>query len=174
MTLSASPSASTNLRIIKVQVGEVLQDFEEEPLRTMLIQAAGKNLSLVSASFNQSISEQLRAIRQSIVDFDSVRTGMNLVQTNVDQIDANVESVVEKAVGSSEELKQVRERMHILEQHFKAISDPVTTVNKIADQTNLLALSATVEAARAGEAGKGFAVVANEVKELSITTKAAN
>ena len=164
----------TDLKSIKVQAGEVLSEFDDTALRGELIRSAGEKLSHVAASSKEAITKQLQVIRQSIEDFNSVRDGMNLVQTNVQQIDSNVKTVVDTAIGSSQELEQVSQRMSVLEEHFNAISKLVTTVNDIADQTNLLALNATIEAAHAGDAGRGFAIVANEVKELSQTTKTAN
>ena len=174
MITCVSRMVETNLKNAKRQASRVLPGFDEDALRNMLIRAAGEELSFVASSSNRSITEQLNVIRLSISDFESVREGMSLVQASVRQIDHNVGTVEEKAAASSQELQEVSERMHVLEEQFKAISELVTTVNKIADQTNLLALNATIEAARAGESGKGFAVVANEVKELSKTTKTAN
>ncbi|MCG8649299.1 MAG: methyl-accepting chemotaxis protein [Pirellulales bacterium] len=174
MTICETPNASTELKNIKTRATQILRDFDDDALGNILIHAAGEKLSQVAASSNESITEQLRTIRRSIADFDLVREGMDLVQSNVQKIDVNVGTVVEKALDSSRELQHVSERMHVLEEHFKAISELVTSVNDIADQTNLLALNATIEAARAGEAGRGFAVVASEVKELSETTKTTN
>ncbi len=120
------------------------------------------------------MGDQIRAIRQSTTDFGLILSRMDLVQTNIQQIDTHVETAVQEASGSSDELARVSERMKVLEEHFTAIEGLVKTVNEIADQTHLLSLNATIEAARAGEAGRGFAVVANEVKELVTTTKTAN
>lgn len=174
MAVSDAPSPATELKQIKEKAAGVLVDFEEDALRNTLFQAAGDKLSMVAESSALTVNDQIKAIRQSVSDFDAILDRMQLVQTNVQQIDTNVATVVKEAVGSSEELERVNERMHVLEEHFTAIDGLVKTVNDIADQTHLLSLNATIEAARAGEAGRGFAVVANEVKELSNTTKTAN
>lgn len=151
-----------------------LADFDEDVLRNTLIRAAGDKLSQSAASSTLTMNNQIRIIRQSMTEFDSIIDRMGIVQSNVDQIDTNVGRVVEEALGSSEELERVSEKMQVLEQHFTSIEGLVASVNNIADQTHLLSLNATIEAARAGEAGRGFAVVANEVKELATTTKQAN
>ncbi len=173
-TPAATPSDATALKQAKEKADGTLVDFDEEALRNTLIHAAGDKLSQVAKSSAHTMGDQIQAIRQSMTDFDSILTRMDLVQSNIQQIDTNVETVVQEASGSSDELARVSERMKVLEEHFTAIEGLVKTVNEIADQTHLLSLNATIEAARAGEAGRGFAVVANEVKELATTTKTAN
>ncbi len=172
--ISTLQTPGDELKCVKSRAKEIVKDFNEDALRHELIRAAGDKLSLVAESSNDSITRQLDVVLRSISDFESVREGMDVVQSNVEHISGNVESVVNKANESSNELKQVRERMVVLEEQFREISQLVTKVNEIAEQTNLLALNATIEAARAGEAGRGFAVVANEVKELSNITKVTN
>ncbi len=172
--LATPPSDTRVLQQAEEKSRGTLIDFEEEALRNVLIRAAGEKLSQVAQSSSETMDGQTQAIRQSMTDFDSILSRMDVVQTNIQQIDTNVEKVVHEASGSSEELARVSDRMKVLEQHFTAIEGLVKTVNEIADQTHLLSLNATIEAARAGEAGRGFAVVANEVKELATTTKSAN
>ena len=168
-----SPSLTTAPKPTKEQSPQIV-DFEEDALRNTLIRAAGKKLSQAADSTADTVNAQIQAIRQSVTDFDTILDRMNLVHTNVSQIDANVNTVVEEAKSSSAELEQACERMQVLEEHFTAIDGMVNSVENIADQTHLLALNAAIEAARAGEAGRGFAVVAAEVKELAVITKGAN
>ncbi len=167
-------SPATELKQIKEKSDGTLIDFNEGDLRNTLIQAAGNQLSMVTATSAHSIEQQIKAIRSSSTEFEDILERVTTVRDNVCQIDTSMCKVVEEAQGSSQELQQVTGRMQVLEEHFASINGLVKMVNDIADQTNLLALNATIEAARAGEAGKGFAVVANEVKELSGTTKKAN
>ncbi|NOY40829.1 MAG: PAS domain-containing protein [Planctomycetes bacterium] len=174
MTTTEAPTQATELRQMKEQADGTLVDFEDGPLRNALIQAAGVGLASVAKSSGQEILHQHQTIRQSNSDFEHILERMELVQTNVQQIEANVDRIAENTQERSTELEYVNGKTADLETDFTAINGLLKTVNDIADQTNLLALNATIEAARAGEAGKGFAVVANEVKELSRTTKDAN
>lgn len=174
MTTTEAPTRATELRQMKKQTEGALVDFEDDPLRNALIQAAGVELASVAKSSGQEIVQQHQTIRQSSADFENILERMELVQTNVQQIEANVDRIAENTQERSTELEYVNGKTADLETDFTAINGLLKTVNDIADQTNLLALNATIEAARAGEAGKGFAVVANEVKELSRTTKDAN
>ncbi|HLN60432.1 MAG TPA: HAMP domain-containing methyl-accepting chemotaxis protein [Symbiobacteriaceae bacterium] len=79
--------------------------------------------------------------------------------------------VVDRAVGSMEQLRQRVERTaeaaQQLEQESRQIRHAVELITELADQTNLLALNAAIEAARAGESGRGFAVVADEIRNLA-------
>lgn len=151
-----------------------LVDFDEEFLRSELIQAAGHQLTQVADSSSQSIEHQLGIIRHSSASFEDIRQRMHQVQCGICDVGTCVDSVVETAGRNSEELEEISRKMQALERRFDSISGLVRTINEIADRTNLLSLNATIEAARAGSAGRGFAVVAGEVKELCATTKAAN
>ncbi|WP_336862428.1 globin-coupled sensor protein [Peribacillus frigoritolerans] len=68
-------------------------------------------------------------------------------------------------------MKNVDEKIVLLNQSFLSITEFVKLVQGIADQTNLLSLNSAIEAARAGEHGNGFAVVSNEVRKLAEQTK---
>ena len=173
MTATTLVPAATTLADFKAQAAE-LAGFDEDVLRNSLIRAAGDKLSLVSESSSQTIRSQITTIRDSVAEFNSILERMHLVQSNVQQIDANVNTVVRAAQGSAEELALVSQRMRELEENISAIDGLVRAVNEIADQTHLLSLNASIEAARAGDAGRGFGVVAGEVKELASTTKTAN
>lgn len=70
----------------------------------------------------------------------------------------------------STEVRDMTERLNVLQKAVEQIAEMTQTIEDISNQTNLLALNATIEAARAGEAGRGFAVVASEVKALSQQT----
>jgi len=64
-------------------------------------------------------------------------------------------------------VKQSVQRMALIADTSRRITDIIGTIDGIAFQTNILALNAAVEAARAGEQGRGFAVVAAEVRTLA-------
>ena len=54
-------------------------------------------------------------------DFDSILNRMQNVQSMVEQIDSNVDSVMVETQGSSDQLARVSERMTDLEKHFSEI-----------------------------------------------------
>jgi len=149
-------------------------DFEPLALQNELIEGAGKELNNIAKSSEESIGKQLRAIKQSISDFNFILGKIDDVSKNANEVHRSMDAVVSETRGCADQLSEVINQMSILEDQFVSIDDLLKTINSIADQTNLLALNATIEAARAGESGKGFAVVATEVKELSKTTKRAN
>lgn len=68
-------------------------------------------------------------------------------------------------------MKNVDEKIVLLNQSFLSITEFVKLEQGMADQTNLLSLNSAIEAARAGEHGNGFAVVSNEVRKLAEQTK---
>ncbi len=87
MPVWESPARVSDPKQTKAKADSVLVDFEEEALRNMLIHAAGDQLSQVAESSVHTMGEQIRAIRQSMADFDSILNRMDLVQENILQID---------------------------------------------------------------------------------------
>ncbi len=154
--------------------GGGLVDFDEDGLRNVLTDLAGRELSLVAHSSTELIGVQNAAIRTSSTELAAIVDRMGSVEANVEEVERVVGQVVDEAQERAAEMARINEEMASLESRFVDINDLVDVVDEIANQTNLLALNASIEAARAGEAGAGFAVVANEVKTLSATTKAAN
>jgi len=174
VTSLSAPSTRAEIRAIREQASPTLVEFDEDAVRNLLIQAAGRELSLVAASAGHSLQDQTVAISQSTADFDEIISRMASVLDCVRQVETSVTEVVENSEVTSHELETVNTRMKSLETQFRSIDRLVTSINEIADQSRVLALNATIEAARAGEMGKGFGVVAREVKELAGTTKDTN
>ncbi|MCA9065387.1 MAG: hypothetical protein KDA96_20100 [Planctomycetaceae bacterium] len=135
MTTATSPAHGRELREARKQAEGTLVDFDQDALRDTLICSAGVKLSQVATSSTAAMKQQLQTIRQSVADFDLILDGMKTVDSNVQRINTNVGTVVNAARQSSEELKQVSERMEVLEKNFAAIRNLVSDVNQIADQT---------------------------------------
>lgn len=72
----------------------------------------------------------------------------------------NAELTVATNEGVREEIAQLREATHSLE-------ELLGQVGEIADRSDLLALNGALEATRAGEAGRGFMLVAAEMRRLA-------
>lgn len=113
------------------------------------------------------------------------------IGTNVEQVDAMVNSIVSEVQSAEESLNKgndvmkellrqvqvsgesgalVAEKMEELKVNADKMQTIMGLISNVAKQTGLLALNASIEAARAGEAGKGFSVVASEISSLSSQT----
>ncbi|MBQ8847094.1 MAG: hypothetical protein IJ006_08115 [Lachnospiraceae bacterium] len=113
------------------------------------------------------------------------------IGTNVEQVDAMVNSIVSEVQSAEESLNKgndvmkellrqvqvsgesgalVAEKMEELKVNADKMQTIMGLISNVAKQTELLALNASIEAARAGEAGKGFSVVASEISSLSSQT----
>jgi PAS domain S-box-containing protein len=131
-------------------------------------------LQNITKSSSVAIKEQIKSIKESLGDFDTVARSFNSINTHITTINNEINTIANYSKSDMVTIDDVTNEMLGLVEEFNEIGGLIKTINSIADQTNLLALNATIEAARAGEHGKGFAVVANEVKELSRTAKLSN
>ncbi len=113
-------------------------------------------------------SAELLRIRVSeiIHSVSQVSQGNEEAAIAIDKISKDIADVFDTT-------KILRDSVSDMQDKLDKFSYAAGQIVSIADQTNLLALNAAIEAARAGESGRGFSVVADQVKKLSVQSKAA-
>lgn len=153
-------SASEDLLSVSVNLadGSTVMDSNASSIAESMGEMS-QNLETISSTIEES-SGRVQSIASATEE-------MTATISDISQNAREANQVTQEAVGS---MQDISERMNVLSNAAKEISQVITLIDDIAEQTKLLALNATIEAARAGEAGKGFAVVATEVKELANQT----
>ncbi|WP_313467928.1 methyl-accepting chemotaxis protein, partial [Carnobacterium sp.] len=143
-TLSAH-SEELNQAAFEVKSGseQVATTMQELATGTETQANTASSLSIVMGNFTKKVrdtnksGEQISKTSQRVLEMTT--EGSRLMKSSNQQMQ-KIDSIVQDAV----------EKMAILDNQTKEISDLVSIIQTVADQTNLLALNAAIEAARAG------------------------
>ncbi|MED3911637.1 globin-coupled sensor protein [Peribacillus simplex] len=171
-------------KILNLEQQLVLEAYEVENLKARenhykeIKEEVRRKISLVSEEVLNLSEETEASVKQLIVNGQYVKTQIATraelslrSKTLAEEGQNRMQILTEKIQNLVIFMKNVDEKIVLLNQSFLSITEFVKLVQGIADQTNLLSLNSAIEAARAGEHGNGFAVVSNEVRKLAEQTK---
>lgn len=171
-------------KILNLEQQLVLEAYEVEHVKARenqykeIKEGVKKKISLVSEEVLYLSEETDASVKQLIENGQFVkmqiatRAEQSLrSKTMAEEGQKRMQILTEKIQNLVNFMKNVDEKIVLLNQSFLSITEFVKLVQGMADQTNLLSLNSAIEAARAGEHGNGFAVVSNEVRKLAEQTK---
>jgi methyl-accepting chemotaxis protein-1 (serine sensor receptor) len=131
------------------------------------INRAAREIAAGHVNLSQRTEQQASTLEETASGMEQLA---GTVQQNADScqlasgLSHNAEEVAQRGATI---VRDVVERMAMIDRSSRRIADIIGVIEGIAFQTSILALNAAVEAARAGEQGRGFAVVAGEVRALA-------
>ncbi|MEK4011491.1 globin-coupled sensor protein [Peribacillus sp. FSL M8-0224] len=171
-------------KILNLEQQLVLEAYEVEHLKARENQykeikdEVKRKISLVSEEVLYLSEETDASVKQLIENGQFVkmqiatRAEQSLrSKTMAEEGQKRMQILTEKIQNLVNFMKNVDEKIVLLNRSFLSITEFVKLVQGMADQTNLLSLNSAIEAARAGEHGNGFAVVSKEVRKLAEQTK---
>lgn len=171
-------------KILNLEQQLVLEAYEVEHLKARenqykeIKEEVKRKISLVSEEVLYLSEETDASVKQLIENGQFVKMQIATraeqsfrSKTMAEEGQKRMQILTEKIQNLVNFMKNVDEKIVLLNQSFLSITEFVKLVQGMADQTNLLSLNSAIEAARAGEHGNGFAVVSNEVKKLAEQTK---
>ncbi|HHU19192.1 MAG TPA: methyl-accepting chemotaxis protein [Bacilli bacterium] len=120
-----------------------------------------------ASTINESMEQYVQTVDQTTLTTQKSVNQADQVMELTNKGSESMKSSVEHMNDIFVIVKDAVNRVQLLNEETKEISQLVDVIEDIAEQTNLLSLNAAIEAARAGEHGKGFAVVADEVRKLA-------
>ncbi len=147
-------------RVFNNMIGGLRELVEEILSSAVQVATSTEEMLHVLKAQEQSARHQAQRIRQAQL------TVAGLFNSS-DAIAASAQQVFKVAKETSDQTRQVGERIEDLNQHSGRIAEILHLIRDIADRSDLLALNASLEGARAGQAGKGFSLVAEEMRRLA-------
>lgn len=161
----------------------------DELRQAMLVQEVSTQQQFSSITQVNSFISELSSAGSGIAEIAlQVKEGAKLVRyynikmsetlsQSVEQSQHGTESV-RQTIEASSEVVEFYAQLVVLMDELKTksanIGRMLDALNGIAVQTHLLSLNAAIEAAGAGENGERFAVIAQEVRDLSVSSKASS
>lgn len=147
-------------RVFNNMIGGLRQLVEEILSSAVQVATSTEEMLHVLQAQEQSARHQAQRIRQAQL------TVAGLFNSS-DAIAASAQQVFKVAKETSDQTRQIGERIEDLNQHSGRIAEILHLIRDIADRSDLLALNASLEGARAGQAGMGFTLVAEEMRRLA-------
>ena len=172
------------LNTIIIDIGANAETVSSSSLETLAVaeqmleesdnlHAKANTVAAASEEMNVSMSSVAAASEEAATNIGIVAEAAAEMKDALDGVVEECRKAQGVSHSATDMVKSATEKVGLLGEAAREISQVSQVITEIADQTNLLALNATIEAARAGDAGKGFAVVAGEIKNLAQQTQQA-
>lgn len=163
----------TNSETVTSSAFEVVSATQQMQGETEELKDKASSVAAASEEMDVSMNSVAAVSEEASTNISFVAEAAADMKMALDGVVSECDQAKEVSHSAADQVQSATEKVSLLGDAAREISNVSEVITDIAEQTNLLALNATIEAARAGDAGKGFAVVASEIKELAQQTQKA-